>query len=189
MSSLHTAAGYVVIGVNALAGLLGALRWWQGRPTRAFFRYIDTKEAMFRSSSTIRIFSAMGLHGSRRPGRAQEESVKERPAEGQFGQLLVLLQAAGGAVLLVEGKPLPRLHLIYGLIPLAVAFLAEQLRLASADIVLQQRGLEGSADVAQLPEEEQRALVSLIVRRETGVMAASALVVALLAGRAQGWLL
>lgn len=147
MSSLHTAAGYVVIGVNALAGLLGALRWWQGRPTRVFWPIL------------------------------------------RAGQLLVLLQAAGGAVLLAEGKPLPRLHLIYGLVPLAVAFVAEQLRLASADIVLQQRGLESSADVAKLPEAEQRALVSLIVRRETGVMAASALVVALLAGRAQGWLL
>ena len=147
MSSLHTAAGYVVIGVNALAGLLGALRWWRGGHSRAFWPLL------------------------------------------RVGQLLVLLQAAGGAALLVEGKPLPRLHLIYGLVPLAVAFVAEQLRLASADIVLQQRGLEGSADVAKLPEEEQRALVSLIVRRETGVMAASALVVALLAGRAQGWLL
>ena len=39
------------------------------------------------------------------------------------------------------------------------------------------------------PELEQHALVALIVRRETGVMAASALVVALLAGRAQGWVL
>jgi hypothetical protein len=105
------------------------------------------------------------------------------------GQLLVLLQAVGGAVLLVQGRPLPRLHLIYGLTPLAVAFVAEQLRLASADTLLQQRGLEGSADVAKLEPAEQRALVSLIVRRETGVMAVSAIVVALLAGRAQGWVL
>jgi translocation and assembly module TamB len=102
---------------------------------------------------------------------------------------LAVLQAAGGAVLLAEGRDLPPLHLIYGLVPLGVAFVAEQLRLASADTVLQQRGLEGSADVAKLEPAEQRALVSLIVRRETGVMAASAIVVALLAGRAQGWVL
>jgi hypothetical protein len=104
------------------------------------------------------------------------------------GQVLVILEAVGGAVLLLDGRDLPRLHLIYGLMPLAVAFVAEQLRLASADIVLQQRGLEGSADVAKLPEEEQQGLVQAILRRETGVMAASALVVFLLAIRAQGWL-
>jgi hypothetical protein len=104
------------------------------------------------------------------------------------GQLLVMLEAVDGAILVLEGRDLPRLHLIYGLVPLAVAFVAEQLRLASADIVLEQRDLEGSADVAKLPEAEQRALVASIVRRETGVMAASAIVVFLLAIRAQGWL-
>jgi hypothetical protein len=104
------------------------------------------------------------------------------------GQVLVMLEAVGGAVLLLDGRDLPRLHLIYGLMPIAVAFVAEQLRLASADIVLQQRGLEGSADVAKLPEAEQHGLVEAILRRETGVMAASALVVFLLAIRAQGWL-
>ena len=105
------------------------------------------------------------------------------------GQLLVMLEAVGGAVLVLQGRELPRLHLVYGLVPLAVAFVAEQLRLASADIVLQQRGLEGSAEVAKLPEGEQRELVRAIVRREVGVMAASAVVVSLLATRAQGWLL
>ncbi len=104
------------------------------------------------------------------------------------GQLLVMLEAIGGAVLVLDGRDLPRLHLVYGLVPLGVAFVAEQLRLASADIVLQQRGLEGSADVAKLPEAEQHALVGSIVRRETGVMAAAAIVVSLLAIRAQGWL-
>jgi hypothetical protein len=104
------------------------------------------------------------------------------------GQLLVMLEAVDGAVLLLDGRDLPRLHLIYGLVPLAVSFVAEQLRLASADIVLQQRGLEGSEDVAKLPEADQQGLVQAILRRETGVMAASALVVFLLAIRAQGWL-
>jgi hypothetical protein len=71
-------------------------------------------------------------------------------------------------------------------VPLGVAFLAEQLRLAAADTVLAQRGLEGRADVERLPDSEQRELVLAIVRRETGVMAASALVVALLGVRATG---
>ena len=75
------------------------------------------------------------------------------------------------------GHDLPELHLVYGLTPLGVSFLAEQLRLASADSVLQARGLEDSQAVAKLPDEEQRAIVHAIVRRETGVMAASALVV------------
>src|SRR5439155_142103 len=56
------------------------------------------------------------------------------------GQGLVILEAVTGAALLLDGKDLPRLHLIYGLVPIAVSFVAEQLRLASADIVLQQRG-------------------------------------------------
>jgi hypothetical protein len=104
------------------------------------------------------------------------------------GQALVMLEAVVGAALLLDGKDLPRLHLIYGLMPIAVSFVAEQLRLASAEIVLQQRGLEGAKEVATLPEPEQHALVESIIRRETGVMAASAAVVTLLCLRAQGWL-
>ena len=104
------------------------------------------------------------------------------------GQGLVMLETITGAALLLDGKDLPRLHLIYGLVPIAVSFVAEQLRLASADIVLQQRGMESSKDVAKLPEPEQHALVAQIIRRETGVMAASAAVVTLLLLRAQGWL-
>ena len=104
------------------------------------------------------------------------------------GQVLVMLEAVIGAALLLDGRDLPRLHLIYGLMPIAVAFVAEQLRLASADTVLSQRGLESAKEVATLPEPEQRALVAGIIRRETGVMAASAAVVALLCLRAQGWL-
>jgi hypothetical protein len=102
----------------------------------------------------------------------------------RVGQGLVVLQAADGALLLALGEDLPELHLIYGLVPLGVSFLAEQLRLAAADTVLAQRGLEGRADVEALPEAEQRGLVNAILRREMGVMAASALVVTALGLRA-----
>jgi hypothetical protein len=102
----------------------------------------------------------------------------------RVGQGLVILQALGGAVLLLMGRDLPELHLIYGLVPLGVAFIAEQLRLAAADTVLAQRDLEGRADVEALAPEEQRALVRAILRREMGVMAASAVVVAALGVRA-----
>jgi hypothetical protein len=104
------------------------------------------------------------------------------------GQALILVEAVTGAALLLDGKDLPRLHLIYGLVPIAVAFLAEQLRLLSASQVLERHEMEGSADVAKLPKDEQHELVGEILRRETGTMAASALVIVLLALRAQGWL-
>ncbi len=102
------------------------------------------------------------------------------------GQALVMVQAVDGALLVLTGHELPRLHLVYGLVPLGIAFLAEQLRLAAADTVLAQRGLEGRADVERLPDPEQHELVRAIMRRETGVMAASALVVAVLGVRATG---
>ena len=104
------------------------------------------------------------------------------------GQALAALAAADGLVLIALGRDLPDLHLVYGLTPLAVSFLAEQLRLAAADTVLDARGLEGSAAVARLPETEQQRIVLAILRREMGVMAASAAVVTLLGLRAGGWL-
>ena len=67
-----------------------------------------------------------------------------------------------------------------------MAFVAEQLRVASAQTILDQRGLEDAAAVGRLPEDEQRSLVAAIVRREVGVMALSALVVVFLALRAAG---
>ena len=106
----------------------------------------------------------------------------------RIGQALVVVEAIDGGVLLLEGGKLPNLHLIYGLVPLAVSFVAEQLRLAAADQVLARRDLEGRADVERLPPAEQRELVVAILRRELGVMAASAGVVALLGVRAAGLL-
>jgi hypothetical protein len=79
-----------------------------------------------------------------------------------------------------------KLFYLYALLPLAVAFFAEQLRVTSAQTVLDQRGLEGAAAVGGLATGEQRAIVSAIMRREAGVMAVSALVVAFLALRAAG---
>jgi hypothetical protein len=118
---------------------------------------------------------------------------QEREAPGfwpllRIGQALVVLEAALGGVLLLAGEELPPLHLVYGLTPLAVAFFAEQLRLVAAQAELDRRGLKGRDDVTQLSETEQRRLVHAILRREIGVMAASALVVGLLGVRASEWL-
>jgi hypothetical protein len=117
----------------------------------------------------------------------------ELPAPGfwpllRAGQALVAVEAVLGGVLLLAGEELPRLHLVYGLTPLAVAFFAEQLRVVAAQAELDRRGLEGRADVAALSEDEQRELVRAIVRREIGVMAASAMIVALLGVRASEWI-
>jgi hypothetical protein len=99
------------------------------------------------------------------------------------GQALVVIEAVDGAVLLLMGKELPRLHLIYGLVPIGVAFIAEQLRLTSAQAVLDQRGV---ASARELPEEDREDAALDILVREMGVMAASALVVAALGLRAGG---
>jgi hypothetical protein len=103
------------------------------------------------------------------------------------GQALVIVSCVVGAVLLLEGRDLPRLHLVYALTPIAVSFLAEQLRIVTTPTFLEQRGLEDGKAVARLPEIEQQALVTAILRRELAVMATSAFVVATLVARAQLW--
>jgi hypothetical protein len=104
------------------------------------------------------------------------------------GQATTALAALDGLILVAMGEELPELHLVYGLTPLGVSFLAEQLRLASADTVLQARDLPDAQAMRGLPDSEQHAIVLQIMRRELGVMAASALVVAVLGLRAGGYL-
>jgi len=78
------------------------------------------------------------------------------------------------------------LFYLYALLPLAVGFVAEQLRSVSAQTILDRRGLPDAQAVGTLPEPEQRALVAAILAREMGIMALSALVVVFLALRAAG---
>jgi hypothetical protein len=100
------------------------------------------------------------------------------------GQAAVVLEVALGGVLVALGKKESSLHLIYGLLPLAVSFLGEQLRIGSAQAVLDQRGLESAAAVGELPDDEQQGVVVAIVQRELGVMVLTALVVFALLVRA-----
>jgi hypothetical protein len=101
------------------------------------------------------------------------------------GSALTLALAIGS--LAAAGKySSDHLFYLYALLPLAVGFVAEQLRVASAQTILDQRGLDDAAAVGGLPAKEQRAVVTEIVRREIGVMASSALVVVFLALRAAG---
>ena len=83
-----------------------------------------------------------------------------RPAPGfwpllRTGQALIAVEAAIGGILLLGGADLPPLHLVYGLTPLGVALLAEQLRLVAAQTELDHRELEGREAVAALPEAER----------------------------------
>ncbi|MGI8714483.1 MAG: hypothetical protein ACR2NR_15170 [Solirubrobacteraceae bacterium] len=102
------------------------------------------------------------------------------------GQAIVVLEIALGGVLVLIGRKESDLHLIYGLLPLMVSFLAEQLRIASAQMVLDARGLPSAAAVGDLPETEQRVVVLSIVQRELGVMVLAALVIVVLLVRAAG---
>lgn len=103
------------------------------------------------------------------------------------GQAFAILQALGAGVLAATGlDPDDGLYWLYALLPVAVGFVAEQLRLASAQQVLDVRGLEDAQAVGRLPADDQRSVVLQIVRREMGVMAAAALVTCFLALRALG---
>lgn len=100
-------------------------------------------------------------------------------------QVALLVQILLGAVLLALGRrPSSDLHFLYGLLPLGISFIAEQLRVASADMVLQARGHDSAREVGKLAPEEQRAVVMAIVQREMGVMVVAALVIFGLALRA-----
>ncbi|MGO9447198.1 MAG: hypothetical protein ACLQQB_08645 [Solirubrobacteraceae bacterium] len=101
------------------------------------------------------------------------------------GSALVLAIVAGS--LAVAGDySTERLFYLYALLPLAIAFVAEQLRLASAQTILDQRDLPDAQALGELPESEQHEVVAAIVAREMSIMALSALVVVFLALRAAG---
>jgi hypothetical protein len=133
-------------------------------------------------SAVIALSAATGLWGAWCWWRAEPSQLFWRLL--RTSQVVLLIQIALGAVLLLEGKKPGSLHVLYGLLPLAVSFIGEQLRISSAEMVLESRGFESSADVGELAEEEQQAVVLTIIRREMGTMTLAALVIAGLAARA-----
>jgi hypothetical protein len=99
----------------------------------------------------------------------------------RFAQAAVVLQVMLGAILLLLGNEAgDELHYVYGVLPLLITLLAEAARVGAAE-----RELEG-LDFDALPKDRQRRFALAIVRRETGIMAVSALVVFGLAMRAAG---
>ena len=102
------------------------------------------------------------------------------------GQVLIVLAAALGGIEQLGHRKAAGIHILYGVLPIAVSFVAEQLRVASAQMVLDARGFENSAEVGTLPADEQREVVIAIVQREVGVMALAAIVIVVLLARAAG---
>ena len=110
--------------------------------------------------------------------------LRRQPAVGfwyalRVAQVAVVLQVGLGAILLLSGREASSgLHYLYGVLPVVVSLLAEAARAGAAE-----RELVG-LDFESLPRERQRDVAFAIVRRETGMMAVSALVIFLLALRA-----
>jgi hypothetical protein len=166
MTRAVVAGALAVAACNAVAGLFGAWLWY--RPSQP---------------------PPPGPAGP-----AGERDVRHRARARADGAFWVLLRVGQGSALALAiavgslaatGKySSEHLFYLYALLPLAVGFIAEQLRVTAAQAILDQRNLADAQAVGALPESEQVAVVAAIVRREVGVMAISALVVVFLALRA-----
>jgi hypothetical protein len=103
----------------------------------------------------------------------------------RLGQAAAVAQGLVAGVLFAAGyEPTDGLFWLYALLPVAIGAVAEQLRLLSAEQVLERRELTDVDALRARPEAQQRSVVREIVRREIGVMAVAAVVVAFLALRA-----
>lgn len=130
------------------------------------------------------LFAAAGTLGAWRWWRVQASDAFWRLL--RLAQVAMVLEVAlGGALLAAGQRPSDDLHYVYGLLPLGVSFVAEQLRVSAAETVLAARGLESAQEMAGLDEAAQRSIVVAILRRELGVMALAALVILGLALRAE----
>lgn len=102
-------------------------------------------------------------------------------------QAAAVAQALAAGVLAALGfDPADGLYWLYALLPVAVSFVAEQLRALSAQSVLDARGLEDARAVGRLDDAGQRSVVVAILRREMGVMTIAAIVIVFLATRTLG---
>jgi hypothetical protein len=102
-------------------------------------------------------------------------------------QLCAALGATLAGVLAASGfDPKDDLYWLYAALPVGVGFFAEQIRIVSAQSVLDARGLEDAQAVGELDQPSQRSVVVAILRRELGVLVVAALVSGFLALRALG---
>jgi hypothetical protein len=96
----------------------------------------------------------------------------------------VLFAALCGVLALSGSKPSDSLFWLYVVLPLVVALIAEQLRIAAAQAELDARELPDAQAMRALTDAEQRAIVVAILRREMLVMAVACAAVSFLALRA-----
>jgi hypothetical protein len=111
--------------------------------------------------------------------------LQNRPTVGfwyalRVAQVLVVIQAMLGLILVWLGHEAADLHYLYGALPLLVSFLAEGARAGAANQEI------GDLEFESLGEAQQREVALAIVRREMGMMAVSCLVIFFLALRAAG---
>lgn len=100
-------------------------------------------------------------------GRAIWRAVRAAQAASVLHAVIV------GGLYLGGLNPAGNLYIIYVGLPIAVSFVAEQLRALSAQTVLDARGLEDAGAVGKLGAAAQQSVVTAILRRELGVMAAA----------------
>jgi hypothetical protein len=101
------------------------------------------------------------------------------------GQVAAVAQAVFAGVAAISGaRPDDGLYWLYAVLPVAVGFLAEQLRISVADAELDRRGLANAQAAGSLPASDQEQLVRAILHRELGIMSIAAAVVVFLALRA-----
>ncbi len=98
----------------------------------------------------------------------------------RVAQLSVVVQAALGLVLVIEGRDPPDdLHYIYGIAPLVISVFTEALRFGSV-----QKEMHGVEDPEALSRAEQVLLARRIVIREMGTMTVGTLLILTLSLRA-----
>jgi heme A synthase len=97
----------------------------------------------------------------------------------RLAQVSVFIQALLGGVLVVTNhEPNSDLHYVYGILPLAISFIAEGARAGAAHREL------GEVEFEALDGETQQRVALAIVRREMGIMAVSCGVIFFVALRA-----
>lgn len=102
-------------------------------------------------------------------------------------QAATTVLAAVALVAAITGlDPKSGLFWLYMLLPIAISIIAEQLRIATAQYVLDKRGLEDAQAVGRLEPVKQREIVLQIAGRELATAALACAVIAFLALRVLG---
>ena len=133
------AGALAVAALNAVSGLIGAWAWYRGD--------------LAAGASTDH--SAAG-------GLVRAFWVLLRVGQGSA----LMLAIAVGSLAAAGNYSTEHLFYLYALLPLAIAFVAEQLRVASAQTILDHRGLADAAAVGALPESEQQVVMAARPKRE-----------------------